>query len=103
MAQACLAAGFGPFGLERVIALAYPLNAASIRVMHKCGMRPAGTVHAHGHDLVCYEALLAPVRATSPRGSGSARAAGSARSASSGSVVSRSTPAPCRSAASSTV
>ena len=57
MAQACLDAGFAAFGLQRVIALAYPLNAASIRVMHKCGMRPAGTVHAHGHELVCYEAL----------------------------------------------
>jgi ribosomal-protein-alanine N-acetyltransferase len=57
MARACLAAGFTGFGLRRVIALAYPLNAASIRVMHKCGMHAAGTVHAHGHDLVCYEAL----------------------------------------------
>jgi ribosomal-protein-alanine N-acetyltransferase len=56
---ACLAAGFGPFGLQRIIALAYPLNAASIRVMHKCGMRPAGTLQAHGHDLVCYEAVPA--------------------------------------------
>jgi [ribosomal protein S5]-alanine N-acetyltransferase len=57
MARACLDAGFTRFGLERVIALAYPLNAASIRVMHKCGMRPSGTVHAHGRELVCYEAL----------------------------------------------
>jgi [ribosomal protein S5]-alanine N-acetyltransferase len=57
MTAACLAAGFGPFELERIIALAYPLNAASIRVMQKCGMRPAGTVHAHGNELVCYEAL----------------------------------------------
>jgi RimJ/RimL family protein N-acetyltransferase len=59
MTAACLAAGFGPFGLERIIALAYPMNAASIRVMHKCGMRSAGTLRAHGHDLVCYEALAA--------------------------------------------
>ena len=43
-------------GCERIIALAYPMNAASIRVMQKCGMRPAGTLQAHGHDLVCYEA-----------------------------------------------
>jgi ribosomal-protein-alanine N-acetyltransferase len=57
MAQACLDAGFASFGLDRVIALAYPLNAASIRIMHKCGMRAAGTVRAHGQDLVCYEAL----------------------------------------------
>ncbi|HEY3764384.1 MAG TPA: GNAT family N-acetyltransferase [Gaiellales bacterium] len=59
MAAACLAAGFGPFGLERIIALSYPMNAASIRVMHKCGMRPAGTLEAHGHELVCYEAVPA--------------------------------------------
>lgn len=57
MAKACLAAGFGPFGLERIIALAYPMNAASIQVMRKAGMRAAGTQHAHGHDLVCYEAF----------------------------------------------
>jgi RimJ/RimL family protein N-acetyltransferase len=59
MASACLAAGFGGFGLRRIIALAYPMNAASIRVMHKCGMRSAGTLNAHGHDLVCYEAVAA--------------------------------------------
>ena len=57
MTAACLTAGFGPFGLERIIALAYPMNTASIRVMQKCGMRAAGTMHAHEHDLVCYEAF----------------------------------------------
>ena len=57
MARVCLDAGFGPFGLERIIALAYPQNGPSIRVMEKAGMQPAGTMHAHGHDLVCYEAF----------------------------------------------
>ena len=57
MARACLDTGFGCFGLDRVIALAYPMNAASIQVMRKAGMRPAGTMHAHGHELVCYEAV----------------------------------------------
>ena len=57
MARACLEAGFGPFGLERIIALAYPQNGPSIRVMEKAGMRPAGTMRAHGHELVCYEAF----------------------------------------------
>jgi RimJ/RimL family protein N-acetyltransferase len=57
MARACLAAGFASFGLERIIALAYPENGPSIRVMQKAGMRAAGTMHAHGHDLVCYEAF----------------------------------------------
>lgn len=59
MARACLEAGFGAFRLERIIALAYPMNAASIQVMRKAGMRAAGTMHAHHHDLVCYEALAA--------------------------------------------
>jgi len=57
MARACLAAGFGAFGLERIVALAYPANAASIRVMQKCGMRPAGTACAYGRELVRYEAV----------------------------------------------
>ena len=57
MARACLEAGFGPFGLERIIALAYPENAQSVRVMQKAGMKSAGTMHAHGHDLICYEAF----------------------------------------------
>jgi RimJ/RimL family protein N-acetyltransferase len=57
MARACLDAGFGPYGLERIIALAYPENGPSIRVMQKAGMQAAGTMHAHGHDLVCYEAF----------------------------------------------
>jgi RimJ/RimL family protein N-acetyltransferase len=57
MARACLEAGFTSFGLERIIALAYPENGPSIRVMEKAGMRSAGTLHAHGHDLVCYEAF----------------------------------------------
>ena len=57
MARACLDAGFGPFGLERIIALAYPENGPSVRVMQKAGMQSAGTMHAHGHELVCYEAF----------------------------------------------
>ena len=57
MARACLDAGFASFGLERIIALAYPENGPSIRVMQKAGMQAAGTMHAHGHDLVCYEAF----------------------------------------------
>jgi RimJ/RimL family protein N-acetyltransferase len=57
MASASLAAGFAAFGLERIVALAYPENGASIRVMRKCGMRAAGTAFAHGHELVRYEAV----------------------------------------------
>jgi len=56
-ARACLAAALGPLGLKRVVALAYPENAQSVRVMQKAGMKSAGTMHAHGHDLICYEAF----------------------------------------------
>jgi len=56
-ARACLAAALGPLGLRRVVALAYPENAPSIRIMQKLGMRDAGTVDAYGRELVCYEAL----------------------------------------------
>ena len=59
-ARACLAAALGPLGLKRVIVLAYPENAQSIRVMHKLGMRDAGIVTAYGRQLVCYEAFAEP-------------------------------------------
>jgi ribosomal-protein-alanine N-acetyltransferase len=59
-ARACLAAALGPLGLKRVVALAYPENAQSIRIMQKLGMRDAGTVEAYGHELVCYEAIPDP-------------------------------------------
>ena len=58
-ARACLDAALGPLGLTRVIALAYPENAQSIRIMQKLGMRDQGTIDAYGHQLVCYEALAA--------------------------------------------
>ena len=38
-------------GLERVIALAYPGNHASRRVMEKAGMIADGTVTAYGHEM----------------------------------------------------
>jgi [ribosomal protein S5]-alanine N-acetyltransferase len=55
-ARACLDAALGPLDLKRVVALAYPENAQSIRIMQKLGMRDAGVVDAYGHELVCYEA-----------------------------------------------
>jgi [ribosomal protein S5]-alanine N-acetyltransferase len=60
-ARACLGAALGPLGLDVVIALAYPENTASIRVMQKCGMTPAGTSDAYGAELVRYE-----IRASRP-------------------------------------
>ena len=58
-ARACLEAGFGPLGLRRIVALAYSENTASINVMRKLGMAPAGSVVAYGTDLVRYEARSA--------------------------------------------
>ncbi len=41
-AAACLHVGFVELGLERVVADVDPDNAASVRVLEKVGMRPAG-------------------------------------------------------------
>jgi RimJ/RimL family protein N-acetyltransferase len=42
-ALASLAFGFDELGLERIISIIYPANAASIRVAEKLGMTPCGT------------------------------------------------------------
>lgn len=49
--RAILAAGRRDLGLERIVALAYPENEASRRVMEKAGMRPDGTAFAYGREL----------------------------------------------------
>ena len=56
-ARACLDAALGPLGLKRVVALAYPENAQSIRIMQKLGMQEVGIVTAYGQQLMCYEAF----------------------------------------------
>jgi [ribosomal protein S5]-alanine N-acetyltransferase len=43
--------GHDELGLERIVALAYPENDASRRVMEKAGMVPDGTAEAYGHVL----------------------------------------------------
>lgn len=43
--------GHEELGLERIVALAYPGNDASRRVMEKAGMRADGTVEAYGSTL----------------------------------------------------
>jgi ribosomal-protein-alanine N-acetyltransferase len=55
-ARASLAFGFGPAGLDRIIALAVPENRASIRVMEKIGMRPDGEADLFDLHLVRYVA-----------------------------------------------
>jgi RimJ/RimL family protein N-acetyltransferase len=52
--RACLDVGFGPLRLERVVALAYPQNAPSVRVMQKIGMRDDGEFEAYGRRMVRY-------------------------------------------------
>lgn len=51
-AGAVLAWGFDRLGLERIVAVAYPQNLASRRVMAKLGMRPAGEQRCYGAVLV---------------------------------------------------
>lgn len=43
--------GHGALGLPRIIALAYPENVASRRVMEKVGMRGDGSMTAYGHPM----------------------------------------------------
>jgi ribosomal-protein-alanine N-acetyltransferase len=54
-ARACLAAGIEQVGLARIVAIAWPENPASIRVMQKAGMTFVGPGHHYGHDTVMYE------------------------------------------------
>jgi ribosomal-protein-alanine N-acetyltransferase len=54
-ARACLDAGTGQLGLDRIVAVAWPENPASIRVMQKAGMTFVGPGHHYGHDTVMYE------------------------------------------------
>ena len=53
-ARAWVEAAFGQLGLDRVVALAYPANGASTRVMEKVGMRLEREVDRYGETLVQY-------------------------------------------------
>jgi ribosomal-protein-alanine N-acetyltransferase len=54
-ARAWLEYGFDTLGLERIVAVAWPDNVASWRVMEKCGMRRVGPGEHYGHETVLYE------------------------------------------------
>ena len=54
VAGACLAVAFGELGLARVVALSFPENSPSIRVMQKIGMRADGEFEAYGRRMVRY-------------------------------------------------
>jgi [ribosomal protein S5]-alanine N-acetyltransferase len=53
-AHAWVAAAFDQLGLERVVALAFPANRASTRVMEKIGMSFEREVESYGQRLVRY-------------------------------------------------
>jgi RimJ/RimL family protein N-acetyltransferase len=51
LARALVAHGFDELGLERIVAVVRPDNAASRRVLAKAGLHPAGTGHHYGADV----------------------------------------------------
>ena len=51
LAMALVAYGFARLGLERIVAVAYPENVASHRVLLKAGLTHHGRRHTFGHDL----------------------------------------------------
>ncbi|HYF16022.1 MAG TPA: GNAT family N-acetyltransferase [Phycisphaerales bacterium] len=56
--EACAASitfGFEVLNLRKIVGLALPDNAASIRVLTKCGMRRNGTVSYDGHTALLFE------------------------------------------------
>jgi ribosomal-protein-alanine N-acetyltransferase len=62
-ARAWLTYGLDTLGLDRIVAVARPENAASTRVMEKAGMTYVGPGHHYGADTVVYEitrAVAAP-------------------------------------------
>jgi [ribosomal protein S5]-alanine N-acetyltransferase len=60
VAGACLAVAFEQLRLTRVVALSYPENRPSVRVMEKIGMRDDGEFEAYGRRLVRYVSDVPP-------------------------------------------
>ena len=56
-ARACLDASFAGLGLDEVIAIVAPGNAASVRVLEKIGMQPAGRRDALGRTWDLFTAV----------------------------------------------
>lgn len=54
VARACISYGFDHAGLETIVALVAPENTASLKVLEKCGMKPAGRAHHYDVDLLKY-------------------------------------------------
>ena len=53
--KASLAFGFDVLALPRIVALVLTENAASIRVLEKCGMTQHGTIVYEGHTALLFE------------------------------------------------
>ena len=54
-ARASLEFGFEELGLDRIVAVALATNAASRRVLEKCGLEEIGLTHVYGLEHVKYE------------------------------------------------
>jgi RimJ/RimL family protein N-acetyltransferase len=54
MARASLAFGFADLGLDRIHAFVFDGNAASIRVLEKCGLGEVGAITHAGHACTLY-------------------------------------------------
>jgi RimJ/RimL family protein N-acetyltransferase len=52
--RAWIAYGFETPGLDRIVAVTWPENTASWRVMERCGMTLVGPGHHYGHETVLY-------------------------------------------------
>ena len=59
-ARAVVDAALGPLGVERVVAVVKPANAASRRVLEKVGLRESGRRGAYGELMVLYELVAQP-------------------------------------------
>ncbi len=59
-ATAVVEAALGPLGLERLVAVVKPANAASRRVLEKAGLRDAGRRGAYGELMQLYEIVAQP-------------------------------------------
>lgn len=63
-AEASLRFGFEQLNLERIVAVAYPQNIASRRVMEKLGMKYVREGFYYGADMVYYQILRTEFRAS---------------------------------------
>ena len=63
-ARAVLLWGFSGLRLQRIVAVACPANAASLRVLEKLGMAPVGTRDCYGARLAEYALTLGEWRAS---------------------------------------